>query len=101
MKKKLSSNKAESRATGGGNFKKQSISTLEEAVIRLTGLETCTNGLVGTRCFGGTGVHCTNLRCMKFTAYLINQRRYTEYGDDSHCSLTPLLIYKHAGNTIE
>ncbi|XP_036335069.1 uncharacterized protein LOC118745637 [Rhagoletis pomonella] len=46
----------ESRATGGGSFNKRPISSLEDKVISLTGLETCTSGLQAGLSFGGRQV---------------------------------------------
>ncbi|XP_067625362.1 uncharacterized protein [Eurosta solidaginis] len=53
IKRKLSSNKKEMMGTGGGQCKIQRISPLEEKVIGLTGLETCTSGVRGAQDFGG------------------------------------------------
>ncbi|XP_055905759.1 uncharacterized protein LOC129941212 [Eupeodes corollae] len=54
IKRKMTENKKESKATGGGSNKMHTFSILEESVIRLTGLETSTGGIKGTVSFGGT-----------------------------------------------
>ncbi|XP_049316769.1 uncharacterized protein LOC125779453 isoform X2 [Bactrocera dorsalis] len=50
--RKLSANKKEIMSTGGGQCRLQPISPLEEKVIALTGLETCTSGIRGARAYG-------------------------------------------------
>ncbi|XP_039968833.1 uncharacterized protein LOC120780638 [Bactrocera tryoni] len=52
MKRKLSHNKKYRMSTGGGPCRLQRISPLEEKVIALTGLETCTSGISGARDYG-------------------------------------------------
>ncbi|XP_049316751.1 uncharacterized protein LOC125779435 isoform X1 [Bactrocera dorsalis] len=52
IKRKLSANKKEIMSTGGGQCRLQPISPLEEKVIALTGLETCTSGIRGARAYG-------------------------------------------------
>uniref|UniRef100_A0A0K8V1P4 Regulatory protein zeste n=1 Tax=Bactrocera latifrons TaxID=174628 RepID=A0A0K8V1P4_BACLA len=52
IKRKLSANKKEIMSTGGGQCRLQRISPLEEKVIALRGLETCTNGIRCARDYG-------------------------------------------------
>uniref|UniRef100_A0A0K8VB83 Uncharacterized protein n=1 Tax=Bactrocera latifrons TaxID=174628 RepID=A0A0K8VB83_BACLA len=52
IKRKLSANKKEIMSTGGGQCRLQRINPLEEKVIALTGLETCTSGISGARDYG-------------------------------------------------
>ncbi|XP_054725854.1 uncharacterized protein LOC129235832 [Anastrepha obliqua] len=48
IKRKLAENKIEQRATGGGRNRQHHFNEMEEAVIRLTALETSTNGIENT-----------------------------------------------------
>ncbi|XP_053967697.1 uncharacterized protein LOC128869202 [Anastrepha ludens] len=48
IKRKLPENKIEQRATGGGRNRQHHFNEMEEAVIRLTALETSTNGIENT-----------------------------------------------------
>ncbi|XP_017476874.1 PREDICTED: uncharacterized protein LOC108366898 [Rhagoletis zephyria] len=52
IKRKLSANKAETRATGGGPNRMHNFNELEEKVIELTGLHTSTSGINGAVSFG-------------------------------------------------
>ncbi|XP_067622007.1 uncharacterized protein [Eurosta solidaginis] len=52
IKRKLSRKRIERMGTGGGPGRIQHITPLEETVIGLTGLETCTNGIRGAQDFG-------------------------------------------------
>lgn len=52
IKRKLTNNKKEMMATGGGNCRLQHISPLEDKVIQLTGLVTNTSGISGAVDFG-------------------------------------------------
>ncbi|XP_054091813.1 uncharacterized protein LOC128923561 isoform X1 [Zeugodacus cucurbitae] len=48
IKRKLAENKKEQSATGGGRNRQHHFSELEEAIIKLTALETSTNGIQNT-----------------------------------------------------
>ncbi|XP_036320357.1 uncharacterized protein LOC118734778 [Rhagoletis pomonella] len=48
IKRKLSENKKEQAATGGGRNRQHHFNELEEEVIKMTALETSTHGITGT-----------------------------------------------------
>ncbi|XP_037808291.1 uncharacterized protein LOC119601774 [Lucilia sericata] len=47
IKKKLAHNKAEARATGGGPFSKYQLTQTEETIVRLCGIQTTVEGVLG------------------------------------------------------
>ncbi|XP_067619890.1 uncharacterized protein [Eurosta solidaginis] len=60
VKRKLMENKREQTATGGGRNRQHSLTDLEEGLIELVSLETCTSGCPNTISVGLPQIHSEN-----------------------------------------